>query len=487
MKNFILTTALLFAISTVALAQNVEVIPLDNNTSDDNFAPTYTNHGRVVVFSSDQGGSGQRMVTMERTSGGWSSATELRGDVNDATHAGTVALTPDGQYMIFAAYDHDVKGSGRTDLYSARKVDGAWRSVTNLGSSVNSSSYDSQPTLSADGRTLIFVSDRTAGAGGTDLYVSTWDGKAWSPAKPLGGVNTSSGEMSPSIGPDGKTFYFASDRPGGAGGYDIYAGKLNNGSVADIKRLSSAINTSANELFYSGLPNSDQALFSRMTSNGDYDNYMAVPNPFPADPVILVEGVVRDASDRDPVGATVTITDLASGKKVAEMRSDDQTGQYYVTLSQGRVYSVTASAPGYMFHSERYEVPPGSQGKTITKDIDLTPIGKGNERLLVFFDYDKAELKNESIPELERVIEFLRENPGIKVRFEGHTDDQGSDDYNDKLSQRRADAVKDYVVTAGIESSRASAKGIGKRQPKMQGTSDDARAANRRVEMVVVP
>jgi outer membrane protein OmpA-like peptidoglycan-associated protein len=487
MKNILTIIALLFAASTFALGQNVEVIPMDNNTSDDNFAPTYTNHGRVVYSTTDEGGKGQRIVTMERTSGGWSGSSEARGALNDAIHTGSTALTPDGQFMIFASYDHDVAGSGRTDLYSARKVDGKWREVTNLGPNVNSSFYDSQPTLSADGRTLIFVSDRTSGAGGTDLYVSTWDGRSWSPAKPLGGVNTSSGEMSPSIGPDGKTFYFASDRPGGAGGFDIYAAKLSNGSVGDIKRMTNAINTSANELFYSGLPNSDQALFSRMTSNGDYDNFMAVPNPFPADPVILVEGVVRNATDRSPVGATITITDLASGKKVADLRSDDESGQYYVTLAQGRVYSVTASAPGFMFHSERYEVPPGSKGTTITKDIDLTPIGAGNERLLVFFDYDKTELKNESIPELERVIEFLRENPGIKVRFEGHTDDQGSDDYNDKLSQRRADAVKDYVVTAGVEKTRVSAKGLGKRQPKMQGTTDDARATNRRVEMVIVP
>jgi len=104
----------------------------------------------------------------------------------------------------------------------------------------------------------------------------------------------------------------------------------------------------------------------------------------------------------------------------------------------------------------------------------------------VFFDYDKSELKSESVPELERIIELMRENPDLRVRFEGHTDDQGSDDYNDKLSERRATAVKDYIIAGGVPAARLDAKGFGKRQPRIQGSSDEARAANRRVEMRIV-
>ena len=158
-----------------------------------------------------------------------------------------------------------------------------------------------------------------------------------------------------------------------------------------------------------------------------------------------------------------------------------------MTLSPGRVYSVTASTKGYVFHSERYEVPPGAKGKTVKKDIYLSPLADGGDQLLVFFDYDKSELKSESFPELERIIELLRENPKVRLRFDGHTDDQGSDEYNEKLSQRRAEAVRDYIVAGGVPTARLEARGLGKRKPMMQGSTDEARASNRRVEMKVIP
>ncbi|HLP28325.1 MAG TPA: OmpA family protein [Candidatus Didemnitutus sp.] len=478
--------ALLLIACTMASAQNVRIEPLDNNTSKDDFAPAYTNHGRVIVFTSDEGGDGQRLRTMERTSGGWTSATELLGDVNDATHSGSGTLTPDGQTVIFASYENDVDGRGRTDLYSARKVNGKWIEVTNLGSSINSDFYDAHPSITSDGRTLYFVSDRPGGNGETDIYVATWGGSSWSAAKPLAGINTAKSEMSPVIASDGKTIYFSSDRAGGAGGFDIYVAKISGSAVTDIRRLADPVNTAADEMFYSALPNSDQALLSRTTSNGDYDNYTVTPNPFPSEPVTLVEGIVSDATSKVALGSTITVTDLATGKKIASLRSDDQSGQYYVTLTPGRIYSITASAPGYVFHTERYEVPPGAKGATVKKDIDLSPLSKGGDRLLVFFDYDKSELKSESTPELERVIELLRENPNIRLRFDGHTDDQGSDEYNDGLSLRRAQSVLDYVVAGGVPTTRLEAKGFGKRQPAVQGATDEARAANRRVEMKVV-
>jgi outer membrane protein OmpA-like peptidoglycan-associated protein len=122
----------------------------------------------------------------------------------------------------------------------------------------------------------------------------------------------------------------------------------------------------------------------------------------------------------------------------------------------------------------------------MTKDIDLYPLKGGKTRLLIFFDFDKFDLKDESRPELERVIEFLKDNPEIKVRIEGHTDDVGTDDYNDKLSQNRANAVKQYIVSAGIDGSRISTKGFGKRQPLVKDKTEEARAMNRRVEMKIL-
>lgn len=475
----------LFACAIVASAQAVQISPLDGNTSNDDFAPALTNHGRTVVVTSDVSGK-QQLVWMERNSGGWSSMSSVGSDINDGRQVGTAALTPDGQFMIFAAYRHDVDGMGRTDLYSTRRNNGNWEQITNLGSQVNSSYYDSQPTLSADGRTLYFVSDRPGGQGASDIYTSSWTGKEWTTARAVPNVNSSSDDMSPVIASDGKTFYFSSNRGGGQGGFDVYTGKLDASGLNSAQNVGDPINTFADEMFYTSLPNSNQAYFSRTTRNGDWDNYLAVPNPFPGEPVTLVEGIVRDITTKVPLGSDITVTDLTSGKNVSRLRSDDATGQYFVTLSPGRVYSITSKRSGYLFHSERYEVPPNAQGQTIKKNIDLVPFTGGSNRLLVYFDYDKTELKSESMPELESVIEMLRDNPTLRVRFEGHTDDQGSDEYNHKLSHRRAEAVKDYVVAGGIDQSRLEAKGFGKKNPLQKGATEEARAINRRVEMQVM-
>lgn len=478
-------TILLLCTALVAQAQDVQITPLDGNSSADDFAPSPTRHGRVLVISSERDGQ-QQIYSMERSSNGWQSPSSVGGDVNDATHAGAASLLPDGQTMYFSAFEHDAGGNGRTDIYMAKRERNGWGSVLNLGGTVNSSAYDAQPAISPDGRTLIFTSDRPGGDGGTDLYISEWVGNAWSVARPLKGVNSASNEMSPVINADGKSITFSSNRPGGSGGFDIYVGRLENGTVTNIKNAGSPINTSADEMFYYSAPNSNQAFFSRTTASGDFDNFSVVPNPFPGDPVTLVEGVVSNAVTNEPVAADIIITDLTTQKVVSNLRSDAATGQYYATLSAGRVYSLTAKAPGYLFHSERYEVPPGSKGQTITKDIALSPLNGAGGRLLVFFDYDKSELKSESYPELERVIELMRNNPGIRMRFEGHTDDQGEDAYNQSLSERRTKSVVDYISSGGIDASRLESAGFGESRPLMKGTTEEARAMNRRVEMKVV-
>lgn len=487
MKRSLLVRSLLVCITMCAAltlrAQTVTIEPFVSNTEHDDFAPCIVHHGKLMFASCDIKGKGQRIVSIEQRNGAWTELQELKGDVNDADHSAVASLTPDGQMMVFSATNHDVQSMGRTDIYTARKRNGVWTDVAVLGPSINSSSYDAQPSLSSDGRTLYFVSDRSGGQGGTDIYASTWDGTEWSISIPVAGINTSDGEMSPVIASDGRTLYFASNRPGGRGGYDIYVATVQNGAASNVRRLREPINTAADELFYTAMPNSDRAMMCRITARGDYDIYNVTPNPFPGEPVTLVEGAVRDLSSRAPLGAEITVTDLKSGKRVAQFRSDDATGAYYVTLTAGRTYSITAVAEDHVFHSERYDVPAGAKGRTLTKDVDLSRIQGGSARLLVFFDLDKSELKSESMPELERVVALMRESPSVRMQFEGHTDDQGTDDYNDGLSQRRADAVRSFVVNAGIDAKRITAKGYGKRRPTATGNTEEVRQQNRRVEM----
>ncbi|GAB1430019.1 OmpA family protein [Ignavibacteria bacterium] len=484
---FVFVFSLAAAVSTaVAQQKPIQVTRPDFNTNVDEFGTSLVRSGRFLYYTSEREGDGQRLFYVERSSSGWREPEMVSGDVNDGEQVGAPTLTPDGQFMVFSAYRHDAENIGRTDLFSARKIDGAWTEVKNLGADVNSDYFDSQPSISSDGMTLYFSSDRPGGMGGTDIWMTARNGDSWTNPVNVRSVNSSNDEMSPSIAADGKTFYFASNRGGGAGGFDLYVCKKSGDAFGTARNMGTPINTVDDEYFYTSLQNTDIGFFSRGTDAANFDVMMIVPNPFPSEPALIVTGTVADAVTNQPLGATITLTDLKTGKKVADMRSDDVTGEYLVTLNAGHVYSVTASKNGYVFYSQRFETPPNEQGTDLTKNINLSPIRGGNTRLLVFFDYNKTDLKEESIPELERAIEFLKDNPELKISMEGHTDDQGGDEYNDKLSLRRAEAVKKYLSDGGIDASRISTKGNGKRMPLVKGSNDEARAQNRRVEMIVL-
>lgn len=476
-------------ISYSAYTQKIEITPLEINSSKDDFNSAITQNSRVIYFTSERKSKQQYIFLSERTASGWSTPIMLNDEINSGNEIGAITLTPDGQFMIFSAFNHPKTGQGRTDLYSARKIDGDWTAVRNLGPMINSDYWDSQPSITSDGNTLYFASDRPGGYGGTDIYVSRRTKDGWSRPENLGPiVNSAFDEMSPVIGVDNKSLTFSSNRLNGFGGFDIYFTKLSGNTFSNPRNAGEPINSSTDEYYYYSLPNSKYAYFSSERSGGEggLDIYVAFPNPFESESVVLVSGTVTDALSKIPLGAAITITDLGSRTKIAEMNSDDKTGSYYIVLQPGKVYSITASKKGYVFYSDRIQISPGDKGHEETKDIQLYPLSQGNTRLLVFFDFDKAILKDESIPELERVIEFLRDNPNVRIQLEGHTDDVGTDDYNDKLSLNRANAVKDYLISAGIDAFRVKTAGFGKRRPLRRDTSEEARALNRRVEMKIV-
>lgn len=486
----VITAFLLLACVCAATAQNgvspedVVVNPLPINSGDDDFAPFYLQNGKLMYFTSDRDGE-QRVFLVPRTTSGWGDPQMLSGTINDGEQVGAAAFTPDGQYMIFSAYGRPGSSMGRTDLYSARKVNGEWTDVRNLGPDINSPYWDSQPFMSSDGNTLYFASDRPGGSGGTDIYMCRKTEKGWGAAVNLGlNVNTAADEMSPTIAADNERLYFASNRVGSMGGFDIYMLDLPKAATrAEVKNLGAPVNSEADEYFYFSLANANQGYFASNRSDSDFDIYSAVPDPAPGKPVLIVHGVVKNVLTDQPLGSDITVTDLNTARTIAEFRSDDETGEYFVMLTPGREYSVTASKEGYLFYSERFEAPPNEAGREIIYDIPLSPIENGSVRLLVFFEFDKAELQPESRAELDRVVEFLQNNPTVNISIEGHTDDQGTADYNKKLSESRAESVKRYLIAGGVPASRITSQGFGKTRPLMQGTSEEARARNRRVEM----
>lgn len=474
----------------------IKITPVDVNTDQDDFAPVPLKGAMQLMYTSSAStpfsGSGHQNVwTADRISTGWGNIRPAGDSLGFGEQSGSATLTPDGNFMIFAAYewDDDVPTNrpiGRTDLYSAEKVNGTWTNVRNLGPVVNSEFWDSQPWLSSDGRTLYFASDRPGGRGGADIYMSRRTASGWSaPVNVATPVNSALDDMTPSLSPDNKFLFFSSNGHGGVGGFDLFVASGGDGSWSKLENLGTPINSAANEHYYASIANSKNAMFSS-DRDGTFDIYIAFPNPFPPEALVTVSGKVIDARTRNPVAAVITVTDLSSGEVISTFRTDGSNGEYYVILTKGRRYSITAEAPDYIFYSDEYTVKPDASGADLKKDIELYRTSGGTTRLLVYFDFDKSELKNESKPDLNRGVRFLNENPTIRVEIAGHTDSVGTDAYNNRLSQQRAEAVRTYLIQGGVQASRITARGYGETQPIADNGTEEGRGRNRRVEMRVL-
>lgn len=474
----------------------IKITPIDVNTDYDEFAPVPLKGSMQLVYTSSAStpfsGSGtQNIWNADRISSGWGNIRPAGDSLGFGSQTGSATLTPDGNFMIFASYEweDDIESNrsiGRTDLYSAERVNGVWANVRNLGPSVNSEHWDSQPWLSSDGRVLYFASDRPGGHGGADIYMSRRTAAGWSTPVNIGlPVNSRLDDMTPSLSPDNRFLFFSSNGHFGAGGFDLFVATGGNGSWSTIDNLGTPINSAANEHCYASIANSLNAMFSS-DRDGNFNIYIAFPNPFPPEALVTVSGTVVDARTRQPVSAVITVTDLSSGEVISTFHTDGANGEYYVILTRGRKYSITAEAPDYIFYSDEYTVRPDASGADLKKDIELSRTSGGTTRLLVYFDFDRADLRNESKPDLNRGVRFLKENQGIRVEIAGHTDSVGTEAYNNRLSQQRADAVRTYLIQGGVEDARIVARGYGESQPIADNGTDEGKARNRRVEMRVV-
>ncbi len=202
-----------------------------------------------------------------------------------------------------------------------------------------------------------------------------------------------------------------------------------------------------------------------------------------ADNMVVLKGKVND-NNGNPVDADMTVVDLSDNQIVSTGKTND--GSYALPVKGPGKYSVTADANGYLFGTSYFEV--DDEGRILKgkHDITLSPAADGRTRLLVFFDFAADKLQNASYPELDRAVRLMKANPGMSVEIAGYTDSKGTDSYNVDLSNRRAQAVRNYLVRNGIESSRVSPKGYGKQDPIATNDTEDGRAENRRVEFVVM-
>ena len=423
--------------------------------------------------------------------GKWSKPRNLGSPLNTPDNEGAQTISADASAMYFTACNRS-DGKGGCDIYYSEKRNGLWTRPRNLGEPINTSAKETQPSISADGRTLYFVSTRGGGKGGQDIWMSTLDNEGrWGKPVNLEDVNTPGDESSPFIHLDGCTLYFASDGWPGMGQYDLFVTRKDSaGRWSTPENLGYPINSKYNEEGMIVNARGDRAYYSSDRGDGHVRNIFTF-ELYPAarpQPVSYMKGKVYDAKYLKPIKALFELIDLTTADKVATAYSDSVNGEFLVCIPSGKDYALNIKCKGYLFFSEHFTMTGGTYREPYLKDIPLRRIQPGEKVILknIFFDFASAKLLDESKAELQQLAQFLRDNPTVKIRITGHTDNLGAQTYNLELSQSRARAVANYLLNEGVTMNRVSYKGMGASEPVAGNDTEEGRAQNRRTELLIV-
>ena len=482
-----------------SLPFNARPLPDKVNALMLQYFPVLTADQQSLIFTGRKGLSANYdedlYIAEKDVNGEWSQPVSISNMINTPTNEGTCTISGDGRTLIFTSC-LGRKGYGSCDLFISYKIGDEWTKPKNLGSNINSSYWESQPSLSADGRTLYFVSDRPGGLGKRDIYVSYLkkDG-TWSPpvnlSKP---INTEDDEVSPFIHANGQTLYFASDGHPGFGSFDLFYSELSDNVWQEPENLGYPINNYEEQVslfvtsdgkkgYYSNENLSNRVGAKSVLYEFDMPEKIQVSNKSN-----FVKGRVIDSETREYISARVELFDLLGNEMVSAVNSDKVSGEYLMVITEGKEYALYVNKTGYLFKSLAFDYKEQSRLEPVTIDIYLDPIKSGTATVLnnLFFDIDKYELKDKSITELEKVRRFLKENPTVKIGIAGHTDDSGSASYNKELSLNRAKSVYRYLIDQGIEERRLKFRGYGQEKPVVPNDSEENKQKNRRIEFVIL-
>ena len=423
----------------------------------------------------------------------WSRAKSVGSPINTPINDACIAMSPDGHTLI-TYNDHDINSGG--DLYECKLIGDHWSKPVQLPNSINTPYHECSASYSYDGKSLFFVSNNPENNfGDHDIFVSRWDEdkNTWGPAENLGEtINTKYSEVSVFAVPDGKTIYFSSKGHNTMGGFDIFKAVYD----YDLKKWGEPINVgypingADNDV---GLVMSANGLHGYISSHhddafGEEDIYLLTFPFSQQEALTILKGHVYDAKTKTPIKAEINILDLKEHKVVATFESNETTGHYLVSLPAGKNYAIEIEAADYLFHSENFDLPEADGYHEEEIDIYLDKIEIGAKIVLnnIFFDFDKSTLRSVSIDELNILHHFLIQNKTIKVEISGHTDNKGTEVYNQKLSESRAHVVVDWLIAKGVSKERMIYKGYGEIDPIDTNDTDVGRQHNRRTELKII-
>lgn len=514
MRSFLI---FLLIIPLNALGQNNDSIitvknlgkPLNSVFSD--FAPVISADGLRMIFTSrrpiNEKEIKKNKESMENIyisdydakTDKWSEPKRLGESVNlPERHNSAIALSNDGQTMLL--FRNDNNGNG--DIYESHLEGEQWTEAVKFPEPINSPKHESSASISPDGRTIYFCSDRDDGKGGRDIWFCTQEknGK-WGKSKNLGSIiNTKEDEEGVFIHPDGKTLYFSSKGHKSIGGYDIFkstfeklpAGQLGGKWTKPIN-LGAPINTPDDDVYFVITADGKTGYYASAKSGGigEKDIYQIKPVEKKQDKgpkLTLLKGIISDKLTSALLGSDIEITDNMKNEVISKIKSNSATGKFLISLPSGKNYGITVKAEGYLFHSENFDIPDSAAYSEVSLIIQLEKMIVGSKIILrnIFFNFASDSLRNESSNELENIYNLLVENPDMKIEISGHTDNLGSLEINTKLSSARAKSVVEYLIKRGIFSTRLEYKGFAYSQPIASNDNEEGRQLNRRVEFKIL-
>lgn len=393
--------------------------------------------------------------------GAWLAPVELEDEVNTEYDEGTPSFSPDGNTMYYTYCAQDPEGPRTAEIYISTRSSAKWGKGTRATIVKDSVTALGHPSISPDGKYLYFVSDAVGGFGGKDIFRARVAGNDFGPMENLGeAINTPGDEMFPYVR-DSVTLYFASNGHPGMGGLDLFKATQDSTGKWNVENLGAPINSMADDFGITFAGKEERGFFcSNRNDARGYDHIYSFELPTIT---IFIEGIVNDVDEYPIEDATVRIVGKDGLNVKVPVKKD---GTYRVELERDIRYVMMASARGYLNQNYELHTGPEEKNETYIVDFYLSPISKPVVIDNIFYDFDKATLRPESKKALDEMIKMLNDNPNVTIELGAHTDRKGSDQYNERLAQRRAQSVVDYLIAGGIEATRLEAKGYGESVPK---------------------
>lgn len=390
---------------------------------------------------------------------------------NDSTgkQAGTAEMgvscfSRDGRTMYFT-YSKPINGKDLgAKICRSERASGEWGEPQEVKIFADSSITVGHPALNATGDTLYFASDAPGGEGGKDIWMAELDGGEWKNAQPLGkGINTAADEMYPYVHEDG-TLYFSSNGHPGYGGLDIYKAQRDSTQkdsvVWVLYNMGPQFNGIGDDFGITFEGNTQDGFFS--SNKGDKKGFDKIYRFWLPEMEFIAEGVVNDEQGNPISDAKLRLVGSDGTNSKVSARRD---GTYKIKLKKDVKYVMLVTARGYLNSKEQWNTKDLKDSKTYTMNFTLSPISRPVKMENIFYEFGRWELTKASEEELEKLVKLLQDNPNITIELSAHTDLKGNEDFNQELSQKRAQSCCDYLIKHGIESERLTPMGYGKSKP----------------------